>query len=73
MKHRFSQVNFLSKKLIIFLTISLNMCCGYSKEPSNPGGSLEHSQCTLWLRNNKIDFHSCTIILRPMKNLVYNV
>ena len=49
----------LSKKcqresVIIFLSISLNMCFGYSKETSHGDGSFEYPQHMFWLRNKNI-------------------
>ena len=48
--------NNLRKIVIIFLTISLNMCFGCSKEPSHRDGSFEYPQHIFWLRNKKIKF-----------------
>ena len=51
-----SEANFfLRKSLIIFLTISLNMRFGCSKEPSHIDGSFEYPQHMFWLRNKKIN------------------
>ena len=41
--------------LIIFV-FSLNMCFGYSKEPSHWDGSFVYPQHRFWLRNKKIIF-----------------
>ena len=57
--------NNLPKIGIIFLSISLNMCFGCSKEPSHRDGSFEYPQHMFWLRNKKINFHLRTIIWGP--------
>ena len=49
----------------IFLPISLNMCFGCSKEPSNLYGSFEYPQHTFWLRNKKNNFQLHTLIWGP--------
>ena len=49
------QIN-LREIAIIFLSISLNMCFGCSKEPSHRDGSFEYSQHMFWLRNKKNNF-----------------
>ena len=41
------------KSVIIFLSISLNMCFGCSKEPPHWDGSFEYPQHMFWLRNKK--------------------
>ena len=48
--------NILAKIAIIFLSISLSMCFGYSKEPSHRDGSFEYPQHMFWLRNKKNNF-----------------
>ena len=48
--------NIQHKIAIIFLSISLNMCFGCSKEPSLRDGSFEYPQHMIWLRNKKIIF-----------------
>ena len=48
--------NNLRKIAIIFLSISLNICFGRSKEPSHRDGSFEYPQHMFWLRNKKIIF-----------------
>ena len=40
------------KIVIIFLSISLNMCFGCSKEPSHSDSSFEYPQHMFWLRND---------------------
>ena len=45
----------------IFLSISLNICFGCSKEPSHWDGSFECPQYMFWLRNKKINFLVCTL------------
>ena len=42
--------------MIIFLSISLNMCFGCSKEQSHWDGSFEYPQHMFWLRNKNIIF-----------------
>ena len=37
--------------VIIFLSISLNMCFGCSKEPSHQDGSFEYPQDMFWFRS----------------------
>ena len=46
---------FCKKIVIIFLSVSLNMCFECSKEPSHREGSFEYPQNTFWLRNKKIN------------------
>ena len=49
--------NFLMHKIMIFfLTISLDVCFGSSKEPSQRDDSFEYQQHTFWLRKKKIHF-----------------
>ena len=57
--------SYLRKIAIIFLTISLNMCFGCSKEPPHRDGSFEYPQHMFWLRNKKNNFQLHTLILRP--------
>ena len=45
-----------AKVAIIFLSISLNLCFGCSKEPSHRDGSFEYPQHMFLLRNKKIIF-----------------
>ena len=42
--------NFSGKIAIIFLSISLNMCFGCSKEPSHQDDSFEYPQHMFWLK-----------------------
>ena len=53
----------MRKIAIIFLSISLNMCFGCSKEPSHPDrdGSFEYPQHMFWLRNKKNNFQLHTL------------
>ena len=44
---------FERKIAIIFLSISLNMCFGCSKEPSHRDGSFEYPQHMFWLRSKE--------------------
>ena len=53
---------FERKIVIIFLSISLNMCFGCSKEPSHRDGSFEYPQYMFWLRNKKNNFQLHTLI-----------
>ena len=46
----------MSKIVNIFLSISLNIRFGCSKEPSHRDGSFEYPQHMFWLRNKKINF-----------------
>ena len=48
--------NKLHLTVIIFLSISLNMCFGCSKELSHGDRSFEHPQHMFWLRNKKTNF-----------------
>ena len=52
---------------IIFLSISLNMCFGYSKEPSHRDGSFEYPQHMYWLRSKKKHFFGTHSQLTPVK------
>ena len=47
--------NYAHKIAIIFLSISLNMCFGCSKEPSHRDSSFDYPQHMFWLRNKKIN------------------
>ena len=47
--------NFECKNIFFPLSISLNMCFGFSKEPSHWDGSFELLQHMFWLRNKKIN------------------
>ena len=57
---------FKRKIAITFLSISLNMCFGYSKEPSHLDGSFEYPQQMFWLRNKKNNFQLRTLIWVPV-------
>ena len=57
--------NNLRKIVISFLSISLNMCFGCSKEPSHRDTSFEYTQHMFWLRNKKNNFQLPTLIWRP--------
>ena len=50
---------------IIFLSISLNMCFGCSKEPSHRDGSFEYPQHMFWMRNKKNNFQLRSLIWGP--------
>ena len=56
---------FERKNAIIFLSISLNMCFGCSKEPSHRDGSSEYPQHMFQLRNKKFKFSLHTLNLSP--------
>ena len=47
---------FFGCKIVIFLSISFNMCFGCSKEPSHRDGSLEYPKHLFCLRSKKISF-----------------
>ena len=47
---------FKRKIAVIFLSVSLNMCFGCSKETLHQGSSFEYPQHMFWLRNKKINF-----------------
>ena len=51
--------------MVIFLSISLNICFGCSKEPSHQDGSFEYPQHMFWLRNKKNNFYLRTLIWGP--------
>ena len=55
----------MRKIAIVFLSISLNMCFGCSKEPSHRDGSFEYPQHMFWLGNKKINFQLPTLIWGP--------
>ena len=52
----FDKQIFERKIVNIFLPISLIICFGCSKEPSQWDGSFEYQQHMFWLRNKKIKF-----------------
>ena len=55
------------KKIAInFLSISLNVCFGCSKEPSLRDGSFEYPQHMFWLRNKKNNFELRSLIWGPV-------
>ena len=43
-----------SAKKLMYLFLNQNICCGYSKEPSQLDGSFEHPKHMLKLMGNKI-------------------
>ena len=57
--------NNLRKIAIIFLSISLNMCFGCSKEPFHRDGSFMYPQHMFWLRNKKNNFQLRSLIWGP--------
>ena len=60
--YRASYAFFQCKIAIIYLSISLNMCFGYSKEPSHQDNSFEYPQHMFWLRNTKKNVQLRTLI-----------
>ena len=62
--HRAINAIFWRKIVIIFLPISLNICFGFSKEPSHRDGSFEYPPHMFWLRNKKNNFLVRTLIWR---------
>ena len=52
----------MRKNVIIFLSISLNMCFGCSKGLSHRDSSFEYPQHLFWLRNKKNNFQLRTLI-----------
>ena len=63
-KGQLSKIN-LRKIAVIFLSFSLNMCFGCSKDPSHRDSSFEYPQHMIWLRNKKNNFQLCTLIWGP--------
>ena len=59
--------------VIIFLSISINMCFGCSKEPSHRDGSYEYPQHMFWLRNKKNNFQLRTLILGPAYTVILSL
>ena len=53
---------YMRKIVIIFLTISHNICFGCSKEPSHRDGSFEYPQHIFWLRNKEVDSESLSTL-----------
>ena len=53
------------KMAIIFLSISLNMCFGCSRESSHPDNSFECPQHMFGLRIKKNNFQLCTLTSEP--------
>ena len=63
---KFTVMKFYEHKIvIIFLTINLNMCFGFSKEPSDRDGSFEYPQHMFWMRNKENSFPLLNLIWRP--------
>ena len=57
----------------IFLSTSLNICCGCSKEPSHQDTSFEYPQHIFWLRNKKINFYgNHTILTKGLTHSTFN-
>ena len=50
----------------ISLSISLNICFGCSKEPSNWDGCFEYPKHMFWLRNKKVEFKIGILICFPV-------
>ena len=63
--------NNFRKIVIIFLSISLNMGFGCSKEPSHRDGSFEYPQHMFWLRNKENNLQLGTLIWRPGGSQVF--
>ena len=61
----------MRKIAICFLSISLNMCFGCSKEPSHREGSFEYQQHMFWLRYKKNNFQLHTLIWGPAEGHVH--
>ena len=59
----------LRKIVIIFLSISLNMCFGCSKELSHRDSSFEYTQHMFWLKNNNNNFQLHTLVWGPERGL----
>ena len=59
------QVNSFAVKCDYFLSISLNMCFGYSQEQSRRDGSFEPPQHMSWSRNKKTNLKLRTLIWGP--------
>ena len=57
--------------MIIFLSISLNVCFGCSKDLFHRAGSFEYPQHMFWLRNKNNNFLLRTFILGPI-NIEFN-
>ena len=55
-------------KKLIFLFLNRNICCGYSKEPSQWDGSFEHSnKCSNWWLRKYLQFYTQKFCLsKPM-------
>ena len=59
--------HFFSRKIaIIFLSISINMCFGCSKEQSHRESSFEYPQHMFWMRNKNNKFQVHTLIWGPV-------
>ena len=50
----FGNMPLVQNRKIIFLFLNQNICCGYSKEPSEPDGPFEHPKHMLKIMNKKI-------------------
>ena len=59
----------MRKIAVIFLSISLNICFGSSKEPSHREGSFEYPEHMFKLRNKKNNFKLRTLIWGPERLL----
>ena len=53
-----------------FLSISLNMCFGCSKELSHRDGSFGYPQHMFWLRNKNNNFQLHTLTLGPVTTFI---
>ena len=61
-----------AKNLSVFLSISLNMCFGFSKEPSHQDCSIEYLQHMFRLRNKKTNFQFHTLFWGPAYVFVFS-
>ena len=61
----------INKIVNFYLSSSLNICFGCSKEPSHFGGSFEYLQHMFWLRNkNTVNlFFDCTLLSGGLRHL----
>ena len=60
----------MRKIAIIFLSTRLNMCFGYSKEPSHRDGSFLYPQHMFCSRNKKNDFQLHALVLGPEIHII---
>ena len=73
-RHGTSYAKIIWVKLrFFFSSIILDICFGFSKEPSHRDGSFEYPQHMFWLRNKKNNFQLRTLIWRPASDQVCSV